>query len=622
MTVTTNSSITGVSPLTAGLSTTLAAGGSTDAANAITFGDSMTNFWEVGGVAVTAATYDQSTGVITCTATNHLKWTGAYYRIWHFTYPSLNAGRRLPITRVDANTFTITLVDKPTDLPNGAISTTNLFILPDGCASYTHWLGLAQLRLGHRLRLLADESQNGETSVQGLARIGAVLATYPTANLVIWQLHGLNDQSSTYAYSEETSIAANRAIIDTVVASGKKALILSTTPVASGEARGSLATMQRIKAINADAEEYSRKYGSVAFVDAYSLIVDPTNVTGYAVASYLRAGDKIHYLAAGASRVATPVQSVIQTWFPTYRSKLNTSTANSQSANKVTVSSVVRAGDGITVTLTTTGAHGWRVGEKFRANRMIATENGVFTVASVPTTTSITYINPGAIGSVVAGSAHFTRSRQAFSNTLLQTVSGGTTGTGILGTAASLLAVNNLSGATLPFATASVVAAPNGPIFTGIGNEQKLEIASVGVGTQLVANGGPRITNAGTTTLLNDMLPNRKYRFSARVRLASADWALTPISQVLGSFTCTWSTGELYSATIIDGWDGTETATITTDQDWHVVSTILETVPPQGGSTMAAVDFSVYARASAAHTSTLTFAMSQITVTDVTDAPA
>lgn len=594
-------------------------GGAVDAANTITFGDSMTNFWEAGGVAATSATYDQSTGIITCTAANHFKWTGAYYRIWNFNYPSLMAGRRLPITRTGLNTFTMTLTDRPTDVASTLAAT--LFIAPDGCHSYTHWLGLAQLRLGHRLRILADESQSGETSVQGLARLPAVLAAHPTANLVVWQLHGLNDQSSTWAYSEATSIAANRAIIDTIVASGKKALILSTTPVASGEARGNLATMQRIKAINADAEEYSRQFGSVAFVDAYGLIVDPTDVTGYAVASYLRAADKIHYLAAGANRVATPVKAVIEAWFPTYRSKVNDSTANSQNANKVTVSSVTRAADGVTVTLTTTGAHNWRVGETFRATRMAAAENGVFTVLSTPTSTSLTYANPGTIGIITAGSAHFTRSKQAFSNTLLQTTSGGTTGTGILGTAASLLTVNNLSGATLPFATASVVAAPDGSILRGVGNEQRLSIASVGVGTQLVLNDGPRITNAGTTTILNDLLPNRKYRFSARIRLTSTNWSLTPISQVLGSFTCTWNTGELYSASIIDGWDGVEATTMSSDQDWHVVSTILETVPPQGGSTMSAANFSVYARASGPHTATLVFAMSQITVTDVTDDP-
>lgn len=594
-------------------------GGAVDAANAITFGDSMTNFWEAGGVAATAATYDQSTGIITCTAANHFKWTGAYYRIWNFNYPSLMAGRRLPITRTGLNTFTMTLTDRPTDVASTLAAT--LFIAPDGCHSYTHWLGLAQLRLGHRLRILADESQNGETSVQGLARLPAVLAAHPTANLVVWQLHGLNDQSSTWAYSEATSIAANRAIIDTIVASGKKALILSTTPVASGEARGNLATMQRIKAINADAEEYSRKYGSVAFVDAYSLIVDPTNVTGYAVASYLRAGDKIHYLAAGANRVATPVQAVIEAWFPTYRSKVNDSTANSQNANKVTVSSVTRAADGVTVTLTTTGAHNWLVGETFRANRMIAAENGVFTVLTTPTSTSLTYANPGTVGAVTAGSAHFTRSRQAFSNTLLQTTTGGTVSHSITGTAASLLVVNNLSGVALPFAAASVVAAPDGAKLRGVGNEQRLVISSTGPGTQLVLNDRPNFGNAGTTTLLNDLLPNRLYRFSCRIRIASANWSLTPISQVLGVFNVTWSTGELYQAALVDGWDGAEAATITADQDWIAVSAVMSTIPPQGGATMSAVDFSVYLRASGAHTAALTYAMSQITVMDVTDDP-
>lgn len=607
--------------LSATLAAAVAAGGSVDAANVLTFGDSMTDFWEAGGVAATAATYNQATGVITVTAASHERWTGFYYRIWNFNYPSLYAGRRLPITRVDANTFTITLTDKPTDIPTGALAAT-LFIKPDGCVSFTHWLGLAQLRLGHRLRIVANGSQNGDTSILGLARLPALLAAYPTANIVCWQLHGLNDQASNWAYTEAQTIAANRAIIDMVVASGKRALILSTTPVASGESRGNLASMQRIKNINADAEEYSRRYASVSFVDAYGLIVDPSDATGYAVASYLRAADKIHYLYAGANRIAARVEAAIEAWFPNFRSKLVDTVANSQTANKVTVSSVTRAADGVTVTLTTTGAHNWRVGEQFRVTRISAAENGVFTVASVPTTTSITYANAGTVGALSAGSAHFTRSKQAFGNPLLLTATGGTLGNSITGVAASLMRCKNQSAPALAFAAASVPAAPDGTKFRGVGNEQRLVISSTGPGTQLVADDRPSIVNAGSTTFASDMLLNRSYRFGFRLRIASANWALTPVSQVYGVFVITWSTGEYYNAPFIEGWDGTEPTTIATDQDWHCLSVPISTTPPQAGATMSNVDISCWVRASGAHTAALTMAMSQVSLFDVTDDPA
>lgn len=611
----------GSNMLSATLAAAVAAGGSVDAANVLTFGDSMTDFWEAGGVAATAATYNQATGVITVTAASHERWTGFYYRIWNFNYPSLYAGRRLPITRVDANTFTITLTDKPTDIPTGALAAT-LFIKPDGCVSFTHWLGLAQLRLGHRLRIVANGSQNGDTSILGLARLPALLAAYPTANIVCWQLHGLNDQASNWGYTEAQTIAANRAIIDMVVASGKRALILSTTPVASGEARGNLASMQRIKNINADAEEYSRRYASVSFVDAYGLIVDPSDATGYAVASYLRAADKIHYLYAGANRIAARVEAAIEAWFPNFRSKLVDTVANSQTANKVTVSSVTRAADGVTVTLTTTGAHNWRVGEQFRVTRISAAENGVFTVASVPTTTSITYANAGTVGVISAGSAHFTRSKQAFGNPLLLTATGGTLGHSITGVAASLLRCYNGSGTAISFAAASVPAAPDGTKFRGVGNEQRLVISSTGPGTQLVLNDLPGFANAGSTTFLSDMLPNRLYRFGCRLRIASANWSLTPISQVYAALTITWSTGGYHKTVIIDGWDGVETPTIATDQDWHCLSFPVSTTPPQSGATMTGVDLVCYARASGAHTAALTMAMSQVSLFDVTDDPA
>ena len=596
-------------------------GGSVDAANVLTFGDSMTDFWEAGGVAATAATYNQATGVITVTAASHERWTGFYYRIWNFNYPSLYAGRRLPITRVDANTFTITLTDKPTDIPTGALAAT-LFIKPDGCVSFTHWLGLAQLRLGHRLRIVANGSQNGDTSILGLARLPALLAAYPTANIVCWQLHGLNDQASNLAYTEAQTIAANRAIIDMVVASGKRALILSTTPVASGEARGNLASMQRIKNINADAEEYSRRYASVSFVDAYGLIVDPSDATGYAVATYLRAADKIHYLYAGANRIAARVEAAIEAWFPNFRSKLVDTVANSQTANKVTVSSAVRQADGVTVLVTTTGAHNWRASEGFRVTRISAAENGVFTVGTVPSSTTFTYQNAGTVGALSAGSAHFTRSKQAFGNPLLLTATGGTASNSITGTVASLMRCKNQSAPALAFAAASVPAAPDGTKFRGVGNEQRLVISSTGPGTQLVADDRPSIVNAGSTTFASDMLLNRLYRFGCRLRIASANWALTPCSQVYGVFVITWSTGEYYNAPFIEGWDGTEPTTLATDQDWHCLSVPISTTPPQAGSTMSNVDISCWVRASGAHTAALTMAMSQVSLFDVTDEAA
>lgn len=609
----------GSNMLSAALAATLVAGGNASAANVLTFGDSMTDFWEAGGVAATAATYSQSTGVITVTAASHERWTGFYYRIWHYSYPSLYAGRRLPITRVDANTFTITLADKPTDIPNGAISTTNMFIKPDGCPSFTHWLGLAQLRLGHRLRIVANGSQNGDTSVIGLARLPALLAAYPQANIVCWQLHGLNDQASTWAHPESQTIAANRAIIDMVVASGKRALILSTTPVASGEARGNLASMQRIKNINADAEEYSRQFGSVAFVDAYSEIVDTSDATGYAVAARLRAADKIHYLYTGAVRVADKVQAVIEAWFPTFRSLLVDTLANSQTANKLTISSAVRQADGVTVLVTTTGSHNWRVGEAFRVTRIGATENGVFTVATVPSSTTFTYRYAGTIGALSAGSAHFTRSKQAFGNPLLLTATGGTASNSITGTVASLMKCYNASGTAISFAAASVPAAPDGTKFRGVGNEQRLVVSSTGPGTQLVLNDRPSIVNAGSTTFASDMLLNRLYRFGCRLRIASANWALTPCSQVYGVFVITWSTGEYYNVPFIEGWDGTEPTTLATDQDWHCLSVPISTTPPQAGATMSNVDISCWVRASGAHTAALTLAMSQVSLFDVTE---
>ena len=106
----------------------------------VLFGDSLTDFWEYSPTVT--ATYDHLTGIVTFTYTNHGLWTGAIGRFWCFTYTETAKARRLPLTRVNADTLTMTLADKPTLAPT---LTGSVFLKAGGANQYISWVGMMQM---------------------------------------------------------------------------------------------------------------------------------------------------------------------------------------------------------------------------------------------------------------------------------------------------------------------------------------------------------------------------------------------------------------------------------------------------------------------------------------------
>ncbi len=653
-----------------------------------TWGDSMVDTFEgFAAPVVSGATFDATTGLVTVTSTAHGLQTGRLVRWWNYNYASTRDQQLLPITRTGANTYTLASAN-PTGLPNGALAaTTHCYPVGYGI-NWTHWLSLYQLTRGWPLEIVRNGAQNGETSRASLSRFTRDVAAWNPA-LIIFQIFGLNDLTASNNFSEAEIIENNRRHIDLCIATGARILVLTTTPVASGEARGNAATMQRIANINRDAILYVRSKVSpnITVVDAYARILDPTNVTGYAVANRLRAADLIHYNYTGSAQVLPEAAKVLDAWFPPNAAVMNRckSVMDSHLGNRLTISSVTRTGT--TTTVSTTGAHGKLAGEQLRvlniagsndtawaaatayvvgnirrptaaaapngygvrfevtsisgtgtsgaaeptwnytigsttidnpgANQVVwtarAAEAGVFTIASVPSSTTFTYENPGAqTGTVSAGGSTFTSSKNAWNNGLMQTATGGTVSNGAGGTAPARYQISNGAGTSFPV---SGVTASVGASTLGVGSSFTVAC------TQLAAGDRPRIGIVGSTSFAGDLLPGRRYQFECFYKLTSTNWALTPISNLSATFSVSWSTGETMLVTLLGGYDGAENPTIQSNQTWYLKSGILDCTPPSAGSYITGASWLVeptFPTAFGPAGPTLTIELGEVAINDVT----
>lgn len=570
----------------------------------VLFGDSMTDYWEEG-VPITAASFDSSTGVLLCTLNNHFMWTGKRVRVWSYTYPLIRIAQEVTITRVSATQFSCVLAGA-TGLP-ATPDHTKIFIQGRSNNQFVSWVGLYQMRNNNRLNIIKNLAQNGETSIGAKARIAALTALTP--DLVLMQATGINDENVGVdgTVSEWQTNAANAAIIDEILNSGAKLLLLTITPVYTGEARATKAAMARVIRKNNFLKEYCKGKANVAVIDSWRELIDPTNATGLALAGMTR-NDNIHYSHKGALKVCKKVETVLNAWFPESATTLPCSLMDSGDGGKLTVSGATSAADVVTINST---AHGWRVGDEFFVKKMTeAAANGVFTVKAVPNANSFTYDAPGTgTATLGAGSVVVTRSPQAFNNPLFLTATGGNVANGLTGVAAGRMQTSNASGNTGTLtAVASVAAAPS-----GIGNEQLITV------TAAALNDRPSINTFGTSSFMGDLQLNRKYRFEAMLRVSSTAWANTPISEVYSNVYITWSTGEAYSINATSGWDGVEAPTLNEDVLWHLRSGEIALTPPQAGATLATATWTNYIRFSSALSggATLVMGLSQIAITDV-----
>lgn len=567
----------------------------------VLFGDSMTDYWEEG-VAITAASFNTVTGVMTCTLANHYLWTGKTLRVFSYTYPSIRVGQDVTVTRISSSQFSFVLTGA-TDVP-ASPDYTKIMIQGRSKNQIVSWVGCLQMRNGHKLNIVKNLAQNGESSIGLYARVGDVLALAP--ELVLMQMTGINDETHpTDSCSEETTNTYNAMTIDAILGAGIKLVLCLITPVGSGEARATKAAMARVIRKNTFLKSYCKGKKNVIVVDSYAQVIDPTNTSGLGLDNCLRS-DHIHYSTRGALKVAKEAEKAVNAWFPVVASTLPQSPMDSGDGGKLTVTSATSSADVVTINST---AHGWRVGDTFFVKKMTeAAANGVFTVKAAATN-SFTYDAPGTgTATLTAGSVVVTRSPQAFGNPLLLTATGGNVGNGLTGVAASKLQISNQAGNT-----GTLTAVGSVPVAqSGFGNEQLVTI------TAAAANDEPCINTYGTSSFMGDLQLNRKYTFESMLRLSSNSWPDTPISEIYSRVSVTWSTGETYAINVTTGWDVAEAVSITEDQTLHLKSGSLALAPPQAGATLTAATWTNYIRFSGPITNskTLLMGLSQIAMTD------
>lgn len=398
----------------------------------VLFGDSMTDLYEQVQVPITSLSYNRATGELTIGYTAHQQAAGWYTYYWDRNYASLNEARRYQVTeRVDANTLKINIGANLPNVPNGTLATGSAAMRPENLRNAETWVTWFQYVNGNRFNIIYNGAQSGDTTAQCLARIDRDCLAY-RPDVVFMQMPGINDSGST---SEEVIYANQREILDRLTNQVRCVVVLSTTPVASGEVRATTRVMQRVLRFNRRVRDYCRTKPGVIFFDAYRRIVDPTDATGLALTNYLRTTDKIHYSMRGGKLIADALWSQCSSAFPTDVEALPTSVADTFLTSAVSLTSVSRSSSGV-ITATAAG-HAFINGERaklFSATGASEALNEWVTIAVVDANT-VQVLSAGAAGSIT-GTIYLGTNNNLMSNPLL-TGAGSAVGGGIAGVYAS-----------------------------------------------------------------------------------------------------------------------------------------------------------------------------------------
>ena len=561
---------------------------------AVPFGDSMNSQLYVD--TTPTASYDTSTGVLTLTDAGHTLPTGWKVSVFNRTYAALKKHQMLTLTRIDANTFSVNVGAGLSGVPNGALSGTTFARVHSrqGSNSWINWL---QMLLGWPFEIVYNGAQSGDTVADCLDRLGQHCLAY-SPDVVLMQMPGINDMSTGNGPIDEETIHANqRLLIDRILRSGATLVALGTTPVYTGEARATAQNMGRVVNLNRRCQEYLRAKRNAIWIDSYSRIADSASATGLAVAAYVKSTDFIHYTIPGALRVGKLARDKLQYLFPTNFSTLPRSPIDSFVTQQFTASGVVISSGIATVSiagLTTTN----RIiaGEKVHIfGATSSTEiNGWDRTVLTADTSGFTFATSAADAGSVTGTVVVSRCRNIDINPLGDTTTGGVVSAPVTGTAMNGVRCLNHSGTAT--AAASVVANAD-----GIGNAQRLVISAA------VANDLPGFQSEVTSTLNNFAVAGETFFFEADLRISSANWANTPITEIMFRLIATVG-GVLYSAHAINTYDGLAGVSVAEDLSLHVRTPDL-TIPATGSLT--ALYWQVYVRCSGNVTSNLTLDLSR-----------
>lgn len=490
---------------------------------AVLYGDSMTDLYHF--VVNPTASYDPVTGVLTVTDSgSHLLGSGWPVVLWSYQYASLYEARHLIATRVSSTVFSVTLPDRPRDLPTGFLSGTFFARYPHR-RNLQSWVNVVQMLMGQPFDIVFNGAQSGITSARALAKVARACINYEP-DVVFMQSPGINDMSTASGALADDTIWANLQILyESVLTTGAHLVLLNITPVASGEARGTLRNMERVTTLNERIRKWCRSARNVTHIDAWQLMVDPTSATGLALPGKFKTADNIHYNTPSAYAVGKIVKSAIEAHFPAQlnRRPRTRNECFSGSAVSVTNGSTSSAAGIATVTAT---SHGFKIGELVGhtgATGAATGLNGWWRVLSVPDANTYTVKIDDASTFSAAGSITAARHRNLFPNPVLNNAaSGGTVTAPVTGTAAQHLNVQNFVGA--PTVVASVVDDP-----AGYGKMQRL-VCSAASDTN---SWGFQNTSV-TGLLVGQVKAGRVYRAGVVLKLSSANWANTPVAEIYG----------------------------------------------------------------------------------------
>lgn len=585
----------------------------------VLYGDSETDWYQYPFVP-SSISFNTTTRELTITvATAHGLWVGLDCALWNYSYASMRSNFVVPITAlVSSTSFKVVLPAGFADLPNGALAGSTFFRTAAVRGS-SNWVNMAQMQLGWPLNIVHNGGQSGEWTTGALARVQAECIS-KSPQFVIMNCLGINDQ--TYGgidavagfNSDVTTIANNRAIFDAILSTGAYLIVGTIMPAATGEARATIDTMDRVIRINNDLWDYAQGKTRMRVVDLYGSMIDPANATGLAVTNLMR-NDAIHLGIRGAIRAGALLATAIQSISSTARSTLPQSLIASHNTGAKTVTSASASGGVVTVVMA--AAHKWRAGEEIRVTGMgDANANGVFTLTSV-TSTNLVYSATGTADGVISGTKIISRSRNIWRNNLLATTTGGSSsvGAGTLTATkiAALLRIEVQVVTTAWVGTADVVADDS-----GFGNKQTLAITAVTADGTSGGSARTQFTVAGTTSFATEMAGNgRSYNFECTFRAKSTAWANTPVSDLLSQFQVVGSDGNTYTANGLFGWDGAETSSLVANVEWHIKTPAI-TIPV--GVTVTSANFIIWARHGGVISggATLTFELARPAVYDVT----
>ena len=194
----------------------------------VLFGDSMVDTYETVVSGVTAA-YNATTGDLTVTYSGHQQAVGWWLTIWNrnFSYPTVNGIFRRQVTSVpDSSTFVVNVGAGR----NFAASDANWRYRPESWRSAQAFVPWLQMVSNQRFNVVYNGGASGDRADEALARLQVDCLDY-SPHLVICQMPGVNDTGAGNTFRSLESIVADRhAIVDRILASGARLVLLTTTP--------------------------------------------------------------------------------------------------------------------------------------------------------------------------------------------------------------------------------------------------------------------------------------------------------------------------------------------------------------------------------------------------------